>query len=435
MTADAHLYPRTDELGVLGACLLGGLDSAVEMLAELPLAAVFADDVRDCLSCVERLVAKGDAVNEAAIARDWAKAFPGRPVPVATLSQSLDACPSSANGPWHAQNVRDGWRRRRVIESATLLASRAKEAGSQVDELIAEAEALLAGQETDVVPVLNGKAAAGRFLTDVQARFDRRGSLGGITSGFPGLDSMTDGLQPGEQAVIAARPSIGKTAIGLNILETACLDGGIPTLFVSLEMRAEALLRRLCSSSTGVPVYHLRNGDMDQGDFAKVARFNARIASSAIHIADGIDGLNIAQISACVRRAARKHGVKLVIVDYLQKIQPTKRHEKRTYEVAEVSGRLKAIAAKTGVAMVTLAQLNRESEKEKRAPRLGDLADSGQIERDADLVGLLHRERSGPKQKEAMLIVAKQRDGETGVVRLNFDGSRMKFTQASQFED
>lgn len=432
--AESHIYPRQDELGLLGACLLGGIDTAIDVIAGVPVNAIFSDDIRGTFALIERLATDGSACDQAAVAREWRRVHAETPAPVALWASAMEVCPSPSNAPWFAQSVLDGWRRRRVMESGTMLASRAKDAGVTVDEVIAEAEAVLSGNETAQIETMTGKQAAMQCIGDLQARAERQGRIGGIETGLSGFDAMADGLQPGEQAVFAARPSIGKTAIALAILETACLRNGVPSLFVTLEMSPASLMRRMASSWCHIPMTTLRLGQFSQNDFTRLTAYTAACAKAPLHILDGVSGLTVAAISAAVRRAVRKHGVKLVIVDYLQKVSPTTKHEKRTYEVAEVSSKLKSVAAKTGVAMLTLAQLNRESEKDKRPPRLSDLADSGQIERDADLVALLHRDRGGENAHDASLIVAKQRDGETGMLKLHFDGRHCKFTGPSKIE-
>ena len=434
MDAESHIYPRQDELGLLGACLLGGVDTAIDVVASVPNDAIFSDDIRATYSLIERLATDGSACDQAAIGREWKRVHDGTPAPIALWSSAMELCPSPANAPWFAQSVLDGWRRRRVMESGALLASRAKDAGVTVDEVIAEAEAVLSGNETAQIETLTGKQAAAQCIADLEARHARQGRIGGIETGLCGFDRMADGLQPGEQAVFAARPSIGKTAIALSILEHACIRGKVPSLFVTLEMSPASLMRRMASSWCQIPMQTLRLGQFDQREFTKIAAYNVACSKAPLHILDGVSGLTVAAISAAIRRAVRKHGVKLVIVDYLQKVSPTTKHEKRTYEVAEVSSKLKSVAAKTGVALLTLAQLNRESEKDKRPPRLSDLADSGQIERDADLVALLHRERGGENAHDASLIVAKQRDGETGMLKIHFDGKHCKFSDQSHSE-
>lgn len=175
---------------------------------------------------------------------------------------------------------------------------------------------------------------------------------------------------------------------------------------------------------------HIKTGQLSERDMSRLASAQVRLKDAPLHILDLSSGAKVGTITAAIRRHVRKHGVKLVIVDYLQKVGCSGKYEKRTYEVAEVSGALKACAASTKVAMLALAQLNRESEKEKgRKPRLSDLADSGQIERDADTVLLLDRNRIEPKG-EATIAIAKQRDGECGVVTCYYQGQFCRFEPA-----
>src|SRR5262249_2926920 len=151
----------------------------------------------------------------------------------------------------------------------------------------------------------------------------------------------TDGLQSGEQTIIAARPSVGKSAIAFNIVEHVCLRNHIPTLVVTLEMSQEAVLRRLMSSTMGVPLATLRSGQFMEADLPKVAEFKALLERSTLVIEEAVGGIDIYGLVAVVRKAVRRHGVKLVVVDYLQKVRPSRKHEKRTYEVGEVSEGLK----------------------------------------------------------------------------------------------
>jgi replicative DNA helicase len=276
----------------------------------------------------------------------------------------------------------------------------------------------------------DSKTVVREFIADAEARFARKGQLSGITSGLSKFDRMTDGIQRGEMTIVAARPSIGKTAIGMCIVDAACIRGDVPTLVVTAEMYRSALMRRLIAVHARVPMQSLRTGDLSERDFKAMTDGGGRIGKAPLHFFDAVVDPSVDRVVAEIRRAVRKYGIQLVLVDYLQKLQASASHEKRTYEVAEVSGKLRACAVSTGVAMVVLAQLNRESEKEKgRAPRLSDLADSGQIERDADTVALLSRDRN-VKHGDAMLLVAKQRDGETGGVPLLFEGEFCRFSDA-----
>jgi replicative DNA helicase len=213
----------------------------------------------------------------------------------------------------------------------------------------------------------------------------------------------------------------------LNILEKACFKDKIPAVFVTLEMSIPALMRRLASSWTEIPMSIIRRGSYTEQDFHKLTNFRAMAAKAPVWFINGVGGMGIGQLCAAVRRRVKKDKAKLVIIDYLQKIKSSEKKEKYTYEVGEVSTRLKALAVSTNASLLTLAQLNREPERDKsRIPRLSDLADSGQIERDADTVGLIHRDKTSAIGK-THLIIAKQRDGETDSVELYFNKTLCRF--------
>jgi replicative DNA helicase len=191
-------------------------------------------------------------------------------------------------------------------------------------------------------------------------------------------------------------------------------------------MSEKAIMRRLVSSVGSIPMQSIKTGQLNQHEMSKLMAATVKCSKAPLFFLDRSSGASISEITAVAKRSIRKNGIKLVVVDYLQKIAGQK-SEKRTYEIADVSGKLKALAAKTKTAVLALAQLNRESEKEKgRPPRLADLADSGQIERDADTVVLINRDRSVAKG-ESMLIIAKQRDGECGIVNVGYDGEFCRF--------
>jgi len=298
-----------------------------------------------------------------------------------------------------------------------------------VDQIVSNAEAGLT-VEASKEEVQSSKSVVSRFIDATQERFNRKGQLSGITSGFHRLDKLTDGFQLGELAIIGARPSIGKTAIAIAIAKAAAIDNRVPTLFISLEMSDESIVRRMVSTVGSIPMQAIKTGEMDEGAMKAMGVANAKVAGSPIYYVSGSGISSIATITAVIRRAVRKWGVKLVLIDYLQKIHGSKSAEKKTYEIAEVSGKLKAVAQDTRTAVVALAQLNRENEKEKRVPRLNDLSDSGQIERDADLVLLLNRERH-EANGEAIIAIAKQRDGECGIIPLWYEGQYCRFSDPS----
>lgn len=423
-------HAQDDEFGLIGACLSGGSDVCHEVFAKIPTAAIQDDKLRSLYEIAKGLVAKSEPVNLTTVVKEWKRSMPQITPPFEELNKADELCPSPANHPAFTQAVLEAHLRRQLRFAGDRLIRESAVSTLSVDQIVSNAEAGLS-VEASKEEVQSSKSVVSRFIDSTQERFARQGQLSGITSGFYRLDQMTDGFQFGELAIIAARPSIGKTAIAIAIAKAAAIDSRIPTLFISLEMSDESIVRRMVSTIGTIPMQDIKTGQLDQGGMKAMSTASAKIAGSPIHFVSGSGVSNIATITAVIRRAVRKWGVKLVLVDYLQKIHGSKAAEKKTYEIAEVSGKLKGVASDTKTAVVALAQLNRENEKDKgRVPRLTDLADSGQIERDADLVLLLNRERNQP-QGEAVIAIAKQRDGECGLVPLWYDGKYCRFSDPS----
>jgi replicative DNA helicase len=420
-------YAQDDEYGLIGACLSGGSDVCHEVFAKIPTAAIQHDKLRCLYEIAKGLSAKTEPVNMATVVKEWKRSIPQITPPFEELNRADELCPSPANHPAFSQAVLEAYHRRQLRTAGDRLIRESAVSTLSVDQIVSNAEAGLT-VEASKEEVQSSKSVVSRFIDSTQERFSRQGQLSGITSGFHRLDQMTDGFQYGELAIIAARPSIGKTAIAIAIAKAAGIDARIPTLFISLEMSDESIVRRMVSTIGTIPMQDIKTGQLDQGGMKAMSTASAKIAGSPIHFVSGSSVSNIATITAVIRRSVRKWGVKLVLVDYLQKIHGSRAAEKKTYEIAEVSGRLKGVASDTKTAVVALAQLNRENEKDKgRVPRLTDLADSGQIERDADLVLLLNRERH-EAQGEAVIAIAKQRDGECGLVPLWYDGQYCRFS-------
>lgn len=328
-----------------------------------------------------------------------------------------------------ANKIREAAQRRKIIQGCGAVDNLARN-GHSIAAVVEKAETLLS-VDVKQPPIFSGHDASLKMVADLERRYNlKEGELSGITSGFSDLDEMTEGWQQGDMIVIGARPSIGKTALGLMFFCHSVFHSRIPALFYSLEMSTEAVMRRMLAIEKRASLKRLRKGRYSEAEFRQISLFSAECKKAPMHIVDAT-GPSIAEVCTTIRRAHRKHGVKLVVIDYLQKIKAVEKSEKRTYEVAEVSSKLKGVAKQLGISIVALAQLNREPEKDKgRTPRLTDLADSAQIERDADLVALLHRDRS-ESVGEATLFVAKQRDGEVGVVNLTFIGEHGRFEQAA----
>ena len=423
-------YPNDDELGMIGDCLTGTIDTCSDALAEIRSEWISQDNLRMTFDVIRTMVQANQQPSLSEIGKEWKKAYGQLPMPYGAWNQAMEICPSPANLPYYLKGITDSAHRRQLRDTGDRLIRESAVTTLQPDQIVANAEAGLSIEASKEM-LSTSKQVAGNFIDQMQDRFNRKGTLSGIATGFHWLDDKTDGLQLREMAIIAARPSIGKTAIAIAIAYKAAIQDKVPTLFVSLEMSQEAIFRRMVSTIGSIPMQSLKSGDLTDGDMKSMMAASAKISSSPLWFLDGPSSHSIASITAHVRRAVRKHKVRLVIVDYIQKVKAADRSEKRTYEVAEVSGKLKAIAVQTGVAMLALAQLNRESEKEKgRPPKLSDLADSGQLERDADAVMLLNRDRTQPSG-DASIIIAKQRDGECGQVKLHYEGKYCRFTDPS----
>ena len=435
MSADPF-YATQDEHALIGACLMGDRtqETCWDVLAMIRPEMLTDDTARDALAVISKLTEENKAPNVVSLAREWPKVH-GNPAPMAWLSESQDKCASEAQAAYHAHGVIEAHKRRQIRDTGTRMALAVADPTKTVENILAEAEAGLdSGHQSSPAPK-SAKEVGREFIDLQQAAFERNGALSGLPTGFPLLDHMTHGLQPGELIIIGARPSVGKTAMGCHFIVEAAVRNNIPALFISAEMSNAAIMRRLVATVGSVPMGELRNGPRTEGDFKTLTNNVARLRKAPIQFLDVIDSPSIAVVSAGIRRAARRDGVKLVVVDYLQKLNSTERHEKRTYEVAEISGRLKAAARACNIPVIALAQLNRESEKDKRRlPGLHDLGDSKAIEQDGDTIMLLHRDRDGENKADAKLIVAKQRDGECGVVDLHYEGIYCRFTQPSKFE-
>lgn len=428
--SESAYFSSKDELGFIGACLIGNADTASDAVAQVNTSMLISEEAQTVLEVITSLSRENKSGDFDSVSRAWKRLKPNQKMPAVWIAQAMDTCPSSENLSFYIQGIKEAHQRRRLRDTAAKLTADTADPSLQIETILANLEAGIVIEDSAIPTSNTATEVARQFIEATEDRWKRNGELSGIPTGIPRLDSMTDGLQLGEMTLIAARPSIGKTAMATSIAAVACIERKVPTLLVTCEMSEKALMRRLVATVASVPMQAIKTGQLNQNQMVKMTQAVSKISSSPLHFLDLSSSAKIGTITATVRRAARKHGVKLVILDYLQKVHASGKHEKRTYEVAEVSGALKACAVATQTAMLCLAQLNRESEKEKgRKPRLSDLADSGQIERDADTVCLLDRNRSEPKG-QAQLIIGKQRDGECGVIELYYDGQFCRFEPA-----
>ncbi|HZF01162.1 MAG TPA: replicative DNA helicase [Methylomirabilota bacterium] len=368
---------------------------------------------------------------------------------IAYLAQLQDAVPSAANLSYYLDIVREKFLLRKMISVCTEVVGRVYDYEGEVDALCDEVERdiLRISESRAQTSVLGVKDLVGKAIGTIENFFSRKGTLNGIGTGFPDLDRMTDGLHGSEMIVIAARPSMGKTSLAMNVVEHAVLEEKLPVAVFSLEMSAESLILRMMCSIARVNLRSIREGFMSESDFPKLTNAAGRLANSKLFIDDSA-GLSILQLRARARRLHQQHGVKLFVVDYLQLLHSTARRsqENRQQEISDISSGLKALAKELKVPVLVLSQLNRELEKDKsRKPRLSDLRESGAIEQDADVVGLLYKPNSGDDEDGANaeeadglpvnLLIAKQRNGPTGDINLTFLKNYTRFESAAKVSD
>jgi replicative DNA helicase len=263
--------------------------------------------------------------------------------------------------------------------------------------------------------------------------------ISGLSTGYIDLDEITAGLQNSELIIIAARPSVGKTAFSLNLVRNMAVEGGVPVFFVSLEQSRIELAERLLCCQSRVDSHKLRKGHLSDDETRKLIEAGGVLRNAKLYI-DDTPGQGMLRIAANARRLKLRAGLKLVVIDYLQLIEPDNRRDPRQEQVAQISRRLKFLARELQIPVIALAQVNRSSEdRQDHRPRLADLRESGSIEQDADTVLMLHRpDRYDPGQQGVIeVIVAKQRNGPTGEITLSYLKEFMRyedFAVGSPFE-
>ena len=354
-----------------------------------------------------------------------------------TIQSLWEAAPTAANAVYYSKIVRDRSIKRRLIQTGTSIVQDAYDQVGSGDDL-------LDGAEKSILAISNEIAQSETFgaeecVNEVCQRIDARcrntnRGVTGVPTGFVDLDFLTSGWQPGEFIILAARPSVGKTALGAAFARHAALGCGIPTLFVSLEQSRQELTERMLCSISRVNGQHIRNGTLSADEFAALSEASDALRSAPLYINDA-PMQRILQIKALGRRQKRRNRIGLILVDYVQLVEPDSRREPRHEQVAQISRQCKFMARELNVPIVVLAQLNREVEGRPHSrPRLSDLKESGALEQDADTVVLIHRleNEQMPQTKLVQLIVAKQRNGPVGDVTLVCRPESMRYENYMQ---
>jgi len=352
----------------------------------------------------------------------------------AYLSDLVDAVPTSANVLHHAEIVKEKGIKRKLIRNATEIVTRSFEAGSEVDELVDEAEKLIfeIAQDREKQPAIPLKDIVKQTIEKIDLLYQKKETVTGIPSGFIEFDKMTSGLQNSDLIIIAARPSMGKSALAAGMAEHAAIERGIPVAFFSLEMSKEQVVMRLLCSQARVDAQKVRTGLLASHEWPMLTRAAAKLSNVPFFI-DDTPAISSLELRAKARRLKSAHDIRLIVVDYLQLMRgSTSRVENRQQEISEISRSLKALARELQIPVIAISQLSRAVEsRESRRPQLSDLRESGAIEQDADVVVLLVREDYYEPKPEnlglAEIIIAKQRNGPTGLVKLRFFKEYIRF--------
>jgi replicative DNA helicase len=421
------------EESVLGSMLLSK-DAIAEVLELLREDDFYRPAHRTVFRSVLDLYGHGDAVDAITVAeelrRNGALADIGGAPFLHTLVASV---PTAANAAYYARIVKEAGVLRRLIDVGTQIVQLGFETPQDTERAVDIAESLVyqvaQGRVTEdyhsLRDVLTGTLEAIERLHE-----DHR-EITGVPTGFPDLDRLTSGLQPANLVIVAARPAVGKSTLGLDVARHAAVKAGVPTVVFSLEMSKTELVQRLMCAECTVDMQRLRTGRMEESDWTRLTRSLGKLADAPLFIDDS-PGTTMMEIRAKCRRLKQRHGLGLVVVDYLQLMQPSKRFENRQQEVSEISRSLKLLAKELEVPVIAISQLSRQTEaRSDRRPMLSDLRESGALEQDSDVVLFIYRDElydpESPRKGEADLILAKHRNGPTDTVTVTFQGQYSRF--------
>jgi replicative DNA helicase len=439
-------YSPEAEMSVLGGMFIDG-DAVAKAIEIVDDSMFYREGHRRIFRAMVRLWEQGEVVDAVTLteqlksAGDYESAG-GAPY----LAQLLDAVPTAANIEYHARIVREKALLRRLIEAASWIIQTTYEAGGEVEELLdaAEQKIFQIAQTHDRKGFVWIKELLWPAMEQIEMLSQNSSPITGVPTGFDDLDRLTAGFQKGDLIIVAARPSMGKTAFTLNVAQHAAISAHRSVAFFSLEMSKESLVQRMLTSEARVDASRVRTGRLRDDDYPRLAQAAGLLNTAPIYV-DDTPGISILEMRAKARRLkADRPDLSLIIVDYLQLMQGNGRTENRQQEVSEVSRGLKALAKELDTPVIALSQLSRavESRPDKR-PMMSDLRESGALEQDADLIMFLYRPEyyHGPTDKDgnslegrAELIIGKQRNGATGTVQLTFHKEYTRFESFSSRE-
>src|SRR6266850_3365570 len=442
---DIHRAPPHSveaEQGVLGSMLISPRDAIAEVVEKINEEYFYVPAHRTIYSALVDLWNVGQAIDLITFTqvlrdRNLLETVGG----AAAVTSLFTFVPTAANVGYYLEIVRDKYILRSIIAASTESVRRAYEEQDEVANLLDEVEQKIfaVGEDRFKGQMLSMKDQVMEAIEAIEKLYERKGGITGISTGFVEFDRMTSGMHGAEMIVIAARPSMGKTALVMNIAEHVAVQEKLPVGVFSLEMSSQQLVQRLLCSRARVNLQKVRDGFLAERDFPSLTAAASKLAEAQIFIDDSAS-LSILELRAKARRLKAQKDIKLIVVDYLQLLRSTTRRaqDNRQLEISEISAGLKGLAKELKIPIIVIAQLNRQPEQRSGGkPRLSDLRESGSIEQDADLVGLLVRpemyeeddEARQEKSGEAELIIAKQRNGPVGEIPLTF------LKEFTRFED
>jgi len=359
---------------------------------------------------------------------------------VSYLTELVDFVPSAANVEYYANIVKEKGVQRALIKNATDIITQSFEPGVAIDDLVDHAEKLIfeIAVSREKQKSVHIKELIRHSIETIDNLYQRKEHVTGIPTGFEEFDKMTSGLQDSDLIIIAGRPSMGKSALAVSIGEYAAVERKIGVAFFSLEMSKEQLVQRLLCSHARVDAHKVRSGFLSPSDWPKLTAAAGKLSAAPMFI-DDTPAISALELRAKARRLKANFDIRLIVLDYLQLMRSTSRVESRQQEISEISRSIKALARELSIPIIAISQLSRAVEsRQDHRPQLSDLRESGAIEQDADLVVLLMREEYYNPTEEnkgiADVIIAKQRNGPVGLVKLTFIKEYMRFENLAQID-
>ncbi len=421
------------EQAVLGALMLDPQKGSVVFEILRP-EDFYRDNHKNIFLVIRDIFERGDPVDLVTVAEELRQNGRLESIGgIGTVSQIASSVPSTSNVEYYARIVTEKALLRQLIKMAGYIGEKGYEAGEEAIDLLEEAERLIIdiSQRKTKDGFISIRSILLQTFDKIEYLYSNKGNLTGVPSYFKELDRITSGWQPSDLIIVAARPSMGKTAFALNMAQNAAIKSGVKVALFSLEMSKEQLVQRILCSEAMVDQQRVRTGELLDSDWPKLTQAVGPLSEAPIFIDDTV-GISLAELRSKARRLKMEQGLGLIMIDYLQLMTIGRRAESRQQEVAQISRGLKGVARELGVPVIALSQLNRgvEQRQDKR-PVMSDLLESGSIEADADLISFIYRDEyynpESDKKGIAEIIIAKHRNGPVGTIDLGYLKEFTKF--------